>query len=100
MSVNTRRATLSSGQSPFALLYRGGAAERDGKRGFYHDNLIYLGSHRPLHAGPPLNSADHRGGKHHLLSVLKAATLSRSIPCSLPPEKLHSTGRMNTLVPQ
>lgn len=70
-----------------ALISRGCRGEGD-RRGLYHDNLIYLGSHRPLHAGPPLNSADHRGGKHHLLSVLKAATLSRSTPCSLPPEKI------------
>lgn len=78
----------------------------DGRGGFYHDNLIYLGSHRPLHAGPPLNGADHRGGKHHLLSVLKATALSFSLRraisslCSLPPEKLHFTGRMNILALQ
>ena len=76
--------------------------------GLYHDNLIYLGSHRPLHAGPPLNGADHRGGKHHLLSVLKATALLLSFslchtissPHSLLPEKLHFTGRMNILTSQ
>lgn len=55
---------------------------RGGRRGrgrsLYHDNLIYLGSRRPLHAGPPWNRADHHAGKHHLLSVLKAATLHPS----------------------
>lgn len=56
----------------------------NGRGPLYHDNLIYLGSHRPLHAGPPLNGADHRGGKHRLLSVLKATgTLSLSFFLSL-----------------
>lgn len=80
-------------------------SNRETGGGFYHDNLIYLGSYRPLHAGPPLNSADHRGGKHHLLSVLKATALSFSfslgrtiVPLFIPPpEKLHFTGRMNIL---
>jgi len=51
--------------------------------GLYHDNLIYLGFHRPLHAEPPLNGDDHRGGKHHLLSVLKATAFSLSLSLSL-----------------
>lgn len=65
-----------------ALISNGGGGTGGG---FYHDNLIYLGSHRPLHAGPPLNGADHRGGKHHLLSVLKATALSFSLPYRLVP---------------
>jgi len=37
---------------------------------------------------PPLNRADHRGGKHHLLSVLKAATPLPLVPLQLNPRKI------------